>query len=329
MTTEIPLDENVLARYLEGLATENDQSQIDVWLNQKSENILELDQYRKLWELRNQQNSSFEPDAEMAWQKVSKRINVDTQQLINIKKPIWRSLQLAASILLVGGLSIYFFIIKPNNPPFQSLVSENNTIDKILSDSSKVFLNYNSKLEYPDQFAWKERRVKLKGEAFFEIKPNPSKPFIIEANDLNIKVLGTSFNVKTDSVTVIVSVRTGKVRVAKSDSEYVILHAGQEVAYDKNAFTFNRNIKADANEFAYFSKVYSFKNTPLSEIAKTLSKGYHKNIKISSTDLQDLSLTTKFENESLENALQIIAETLQLEVKIENNAYVFSKKIKL
>ena len=99
-----------------------------------------------------------------------------------------------------------------------------------------VTLNSNSKLEFPAKFASDKREVTITGEAFFEVKPNPEKPFVINAGGAQVKVLGTSFNVsaypKTDAVEVIV--KTGKVQVTQkteqleAETNEVILTPGEK-----------------------------------------------------------------------------------------------------
>ena len=322
------IDENLLAKYLDGEATAYDLEALEAWLNADTANTLELDRYRKIWNSNSKSKIDFEPDVSLAWQKVQNRINTESPlKPLTIKKnPFFRNFSIAASVALLVGFGVYFYFFKESSINYQSIVSQSNSVEKSLSDSSKIILNYNTKLEFPDQFSSSERRVKLKGEAFFDIKPNPVKPFIIEVDKLNIKVLGTSFNVNEDSLNISVIVRTGKVEVAKSASEREILTVGQALVYDKIKKSFSRKYNADPNEFAYYNKVFTFKNTSLKQVTQMLSKGYHAKVSVGSQELSELAITTKFENESLADALQIIAETLQLKLKIENNSYVFVKK---
>jgi transmembrane sensor len=321
------IDENLLAKYLDGQANKHDLEALEAWLNADTANTLELDRYRKIWNLNSKSSIDFEPDVTLAWQKVQKRINAESQitPLITKQNPFLRNFSIAASVALLVSFGIYFYFFKERAINYQSIVSQNNSVEKMLSDSSKVFLNHYSKLEFPDQFSRSERRVKLKGEAFFDIKPNTEKPFNIEVDKLNIKVLGTSFNVEEDSLHISIIVKSGKVEVAKSASEKEILTAGEGVDYDKIKKSFSRKNNSDPNEFAYYNKVFTFKNTSLKQVTQMLSKGYHAKVTVGSQELSELAITTKFENESLPDALQIIAETLQLKLKIENNSYVFVK----
>jgi transmembrane sensor len=320
------IDENVLAKYVAGQATEQDLLALQNWLGSDTGNILELDKYRKIWDSNTKAVHDFEPNVSLAWQKVHQKINGNEQTKTIKFTPFFQKFSIAASVTLLLGVGLYFYFFKENPTVFQTVTSQNNSLEQILADSSKVFLNHYSNLEFPQQFSKIERRVKLKGEAFFDIKPDPEKPFNIEVDKLNIKVLGTSFNVEEDSLRVSVIVRSGKVEVAKSASEKEILIAGEAVVYDKIKRTFVRKNNADANEFAYYNKIFVFKNTSLAKVTQTLSKGYHTRIIVDNQELSNLKITTKFENVSLSNALQIIAETLQLKLEIENNSYVFVRK---
>ena len=111
-------------------------------------------------------------------------------------------------------------IARPLNRPASTvgeIISTPNQVinEYTLPDGSVVALNSNSKLVFPKQFNGDTREVTIEGEAFFDVKPNPEKPFIINAGKAQIKVVGTSFNVSAypETETLEVVVKTGKVQV--------------------------------------------------------------------------------------------------------------------
>jgi transmembrane sensor len=319
------INETLLANYLAGQATEQELKALDAWLAAETSHTLELDQYRKLWETR-RQSAHFEPDTNMAWQNVHSRINQPLPLAVPKKNIFANYMSIAASLALLLGIGwlLYFFNNKPT--VYQTIVSENTSKQHSLADSSQVYLNHHSKIEYPEQFASNERRIKLQGEAFFDIKPNPLKPFVIDVNQLQVRVLGTSFNIAEDSLNITVTVRTGKVEVTNNIQQKEILLPGQAVVYNKKGQKLQRQAAPNPNEYAYYNKVFTFNNTSLAQVARSLSKGYHACIRVDGEQLSRLAITTSFENENLPDALQIIAETLQLEIKHENETYVFVKK---
>ena len=102
----------------------------------------------------------------------------------------------------------------------------------ILSDGTRVWLNADSELEYPVEFVKKERIVKLSGEAYFEVAPNPEQPFIVEAGGIQTRVLGTSFNIQAyrNEKSVYTTLLTGSIRVAVADGgDAVVLTPGRDL----------------------------------------------------------------------------------------------------
>ena len=108
----------------------------------------------------------------------------------------------------------------------------------ILSDGTRVWLNADSELEYPVEFVKKERIVKLSGEAYFEVAPNPEQPFIVEAGGIQTRVLGTSFNIQAyrNEKSVYTTLLTGSIRVVVADGgESVLLTPGHEAFWEKGS----------------------------------------------------------------------------------------------
>lgn len=326
MSKPIHINDEVLARYLAGQGSQQDTQAIEAWLEADTAHVLELEKYRKLWELKAVKNGNFEPNTNLAWQKVASRIANEPTKQKNKTHVFLRPWSLAASVLLVLGIAGYIYYFKNNTSTLETITSHHGNVQKLLADSSRVFLNKNSSLSYPNRFAKNERKVKLSGEAFFDIKPMPEAPFAIEVERLQVKVLGTSFNIDEDSSTINVIVRTGTVEVAKQNGDKIVLIAGQQALYYKATQKLIKKYEADANEYAYVNKVFKFKNTKLSEVVRLMSKGYQTEISLNEKELGQLAITTSFENESLQDALNIIAETLQIKLEAKDKGYVFVKK---
>ena len=124
---------------------------------------------------------------------------------------LWLRIAAALLLLVVSGFIINYFVFKNTEMQFQS---DNSTLPVILPDGSKIILNKNSRLSYASNFGEKDRRVTLKGEAFFDVERNTLKPFVIAVNQAEVDVLGTSFNVQgyENRTEIEVTVQTGIVR---------------------------------------------------------------------------------------------------------------------
>jgi transmembrane sensor len=238
--------------------------------------------------------------------------------------PHFKKFAIGAAIFWTTIFLVYFIFIK--EPAYKQFATQNQTLEKTLEDSSSVFMNYNSFLAIPEKFSNKERKVKLDGEAYFKVKMNKKKPFVVLVNDLKISSLDGEFNIKNDSTNVIVTVAEGKAKVEKSVDEFVILHYGQEVNYNREAYTFTRNIHADGHAFSYYNKIFYFKNNDLYDVTTILSNAFHEKVIVENSEIIDLTISKKFENQNLETILNEIAKDLNISWKNENELYLLYKK---
>jgi len=201
-----------------------------------------------------------------------------------------------------------------------------------LPDGSVVSLNRGTKINYPERFDKDVREVSIEGEAFFEVRPNPDKPFIIHAGDASIEVLGTSFNVNAypghDQVEVVVT--TGKVSVyegqEKQSANRLTLDPGDKGVYVHNSKDLLKMANDDPNYLAWKTRHLIFKDSSLKEVFAQLEKLYRIEIKTSGTDINDLPYTGHFENQSVDFILEVIALTYKIELAKENDRYILSKR---
>ncbi len=310
------IDEKILAKYFAEEASIEELTILNDWLQEDDENEIVLQQYHKIW-LSGKPKSRFEPDVEKAWTNVAAR---------TVEKRPRNYIAWAAAVAGILLVSTFFLLQKESEPEYLSLKSEKKQIEKTLADGSTITINSFSLLEFPESFNGDERRVKLIGEAFFDITRDESKPFIIEANGTVIKVLGTSFNISARDENVKVSVKSGKVEFSSSPKEKVILQKGEEAVYESLKDTIKSAPILDRNVFAFKTKVFEFKETSLEEVVNVLNKGYQSDVKLEGGTWTDYQITTRFENEKLSDALDIIAQTLELEVVKNDETYVLAKK---
>jgi ferric-dicitrate binding protein FerR (iron transport regulator) len=194
-------------------------------------------------------------------------------------------------------------------------VANNKTEADTLPDGSNVFLNKETKLAYEFDKKKKSHVVKLKGEAYFNINNKDDHEFIIQVDEVLIKDIGTSFNVKAypASNTVEVVVEEGEVMFYTHTDSGVYLKAGGKGIYDKITHKFSVD-EPDANVTAYKTKFFIFNDSDLRTIVSTLNGVYDQKIKVNE-NLQNCRLTVTFNNESTEEIASVIAETLGLSIK--------------
>lgn len=324
MNTNQPITDDLLGKYLSRETNEQENALVENWLKENDSNKKQLLDYQfitnEIDKISLKEQQSVDVDA--AWEKVQKKIS-NKGKVVEFKpKQYFNVSKIAASVslFLMAGLLIY--LVSKKSVETIAFETTNFTTEKTLPDGSIITLNKNSKLTYSADFQGDTREVSLEGEAFFDIKRDESKPFVIHAKGSEIKVLGTSFNVKAYNEAVKVSVETGKVSFKRKKIEQT-LTKGEEAEWVSQKDTIVKRLILDKNTMAYKTHVYVFEDKSLDEILKVLSEGYQVPILLKNSSLKYCKLTTKFDNETLPNTLNIIAETLNLRLSKENETYYF------
>lgn len=196
----------------------------------------------------------------------------------------------------------------------------------VLADGTKVWLNSASRLIYPQSFMGKERRVVLSGEAFFDVAHDAERPFIVETSRMNVKVLGTRFNVNDydDNEEVSTTLVNGSVEIVSGDQQVFRLVPGEQ-AYGKE----NKLEKREVNVRLYTSWIdgkFLFNNTELEEIAQQISRWYDVEIFFSSENVKKVRFTgaiVKFK--PLDDLVRMIESTSQVRFSVKGKTIVISE----
>ncbi len=320
---DIPNIESLIAHF-NGVSTAEQQVEINKWIENSEVNHTLYLQVKTVWtDTGNLKGLDLKDlttyDLDKAWQKVSshKRINKGPFFHLSLHR-------IAVAAAVVIGV---FTVVLWNQPKGQLISSADLPSENLLADSSMVALNVGSELVVTKSFNGTERRVKLKGEAFFEITPDKEKPFIIEADEAIIKVVGTSFDVKMDDKTVSVLVETGNVLFGK-EGKLLSLNPGERGIYHKDSKRLElitENVSNGEEQFWRTHKLI-FNGDHLPTIARILTEVYGKEIVIDNESLKRCRLNVTFENDSLENILDIMSLTLGLEVVEEGNKIILKGK---
>ena len=191
-------------------------------------------------------------------------------------------------------------------------------------------MNAKSKLVYPAQFTGEERRVIVEGEAFFDVAKDPSKPFIVSAQDIDMKVLGTQFNVYCypDAGYIQTSLLEGSVRVFFPDRE----NEGITLKPDQQVTVSDGKMKVSpirlSEHFLWRDGIYAFENEPLIDILKKMELYYDVKIVIKDTSLFNDTYTGKFrQRDSLDDVFRVLHQIRKFKVEkdMENNIITLSK----
>lgn len=282
-----------------------------------------FEQFKTIWDASRNLAIQSSTDENEAWQRFKNRITYNDQQVATLQKNKFGWMKVAASVVsLIGiGLILFFIINNPQPPKAIALQSVQQVLIDTLSDASVVTLNKNSTLTYPEKFVGKTRSVILKGEAFFHVTPNKEKPFIVAVNDLEVKVVGTSFNIKEANGKTEIAVETGIVLVT-SHGKTVELKAGEKVNVSRENGMLVKEAITDQLYNYYRTKEFVCEETPLWKLVDILNEAYGANITIANSSIKTLPITTTFYNESLDQVLLIVSETLNITVIRKENSIV-------
>ncbi|NJO87814.1 MAG: DUF4974 domain-containing protein [Chloroflexia bacterium] len=190
-----------------------------------------------------------------------------------------------------------------------------------LSDGTQVWLNSGSTIRFPDKFVGDKRKVELEGEAYFDVVKNSGQPFLVKTNDLNIEVLGTSFNVSNyhnDSILEVVLVE-GKVKLFSEynnkEQTYGYLVPGRKAVYNKK----ERKVlagKVDVDKYiSWRDGVLIFRGDPMNQVVKRLSRWFNVDITIADPEIENYVYTATFSNETLSQVLYLLKVSAPINYK--------------
>ena len=336
MFTKSKTDWGLLAKYLAGEANEKEKAAVDKWLGQSAENRAEFGKLRSDWKI---MESMKQFDVDNAWKKLHGRILENEEPVLSDsgksadlhRRMSWGTpLRIAASLLLLIALGASIAIAVGRFRKVTITTSANERLKSVtLPDGSTVTMNGSTTLSYTKHFRRNTRNVTLTGEAFFEVTPDKSRPFIIHTDEAAIRVVGTSFNVDTkgSSSTVEVYVSTGIVEVYKPESRNnsVFLHPGELGTVSKNII--NSKKASNENAIAWKTGRMDFRDIPLSEAVEMLNKMYDVNIILKAQGLASIRTVGEYRypEEPLDTILRVFCQQNLLRIEKSDNKIYLSK----
>jgi len=318
-----------LARFLAGEMNVKEEIAFRREVESNPKQLSELKNMEMTWKYFDANPSGKNGDSGKAWNKLYKRLEEDglleNPSVVTGTRRVLPALRVAASILVILALGIpalYFGVIRNNNSePLSNSYAEKGFLTVDLPDGSRVYLNEGAEISYPPVFI-REREVKLKGEAFFEVMSDPVNPFIVRSGNVVVSVLGTSFNVKQSkqSPNVEVYVKTGKVRMSVENSgQFITLDSGEVGETESQNLT--RSIQKDPNYISWKTKDFKFVDAELMGVLQELEDSYHVTIHTQVADLHNMKITTSYSEQSIDAILETIGTAFGLTVSNKEDGY--------
>jgi len=318
---------DLIAKYYSGECNQEEIDELFKWRDENKENQILFNQVKQDLEIINLNKSMNKINVDSAWEKLKNRIQEDEQNMPVIEEEKVRFLtfpavlKFAATIVILLGIGFFSTKIY-HNIANKNITLEYASLNKlgeefVLPDGSTVVLNSDSKISYPKVFASNERRIELEGEAFFNVTKNSEQPFIIEAKNAEVKVLGTSFNVNASIPGNIVEVfvETGLVQLSrkKNGDEKILINPGDVGVLSTGKLSKEEN--HNQNIIAWKTKEIVFHEDNLEDVIKTLNKIYKTNIECENQDVLKLRYTSTFRNQNIDSILNVICLTFNLKIE--------------
>lgn len=356
-----------IIQYLDGSADVTVKQSVEQWLNEESTNRVYFEKIKETWTSIENIPEFNENMVDKDWMKILRQIEQKKSTASGIspqttRYPHFQSwLKIAAVIsLVVIALGTGYLLKHKSIVPEDKESVSYNEVDVpygqkstlILSDGSKIWLNAGSKVRFPNHFTGTKREVWFEGEAFFKVAKNASRPFFVHTSDINIKVFGTSFNVKAyrDEGVIETTLIEGLVSLtvnhpAGKTSREVFLHPNHKAIFIKNKTTFiSEDIRHDVHEpiktrqimisspvndetsVAWREGKLIFDNESFENIAKQLERRYDVKIIVGDEKVNQIHYSGVLKNISVEQAIKAIAMTTDLAYTIKDNEIIIARK---
>jgi transmembrane sensor len=312
--------DDLIGKVLAREATAAEWERVNAWCRESNANRQYFEQAKAIFEQAATSSVRLNFDTDKAWQKVRAQLRPHSKQELHIEanvRDLWPLARIAAGISLVMAASVwtYQWLQQPEAPI--AVIADTTTAQDTLPDGTTAFLNRKSSITFAFDKKTQTRKVELKGEGFFEVKHEEEKPFVIEAEETFVRDLGTAFNVKAypGQDTIEVVVQSGVVQFYTPQDPGLDLNAGETGIYSKRTRTFTRLARADTNVFAYKTGIFAFHSTDLRSVVERINDVYESHIKLDNDKIGNCRLTVNFNHEQLDTIVDVIAETLSLQIE--------------
>lgn len=310
------MNQEFIIRYLTKNLTPEEVAQLVSWVEASDANRNEFAGIKNAWAVSSMSGTGNIAERNRKYSLLSEKILHSNTAAIPPPRlhKTKRFRQIAATLILTAGISSlagYYLAKSKENIPSQLNVANGKQTCLTLSDGTRIWLNSGSSIQYPSAFRGKSRNVTLQGEAYFEVAHNKSMPFIVHTSDVNIKVLGTSFNLSSyadDDVTRL-TLEKGSVSIIRTTDgkELARVIPGQMATYSKP----NQALKMEVVDTRLFSSwkegQFKFRKMSFEEIAKKLGRQYNVRFVFINKNMKTITYNGSFYNyEPFESVLKLM-----------------------
>jgi ferric-dicitrate binding protein FerR (iron transport regulator) len=321
-----------LAKYFAGESAPEEADGVERWSNLSSENKEKFEAARFIWEkAQNIEQRNY--DTEKALSRVHGKLDFEENNQVKERSLLYYLKVVSiAAVILLPVLLFFYRTEKGTSKPV--VYTETRTGKEIrlvkLPDGTEVWLNANSTLYTPKEFNPEEYRLKLEGEAFFQVSHNYHRVFIVETSAATVKVLGTAFNLRARAAEPknVLSVVDGKVLCAKINSDVEkIVEKGSEADVSVNSPSIVLKNLKNENFLSWKTGTMKFSLTPFREVAQTLESHYQIAFEITDTSLCNLPISTTLYATPIEKVVELLEMASdEIEIKKTDKGFKVTRK---
>ncbi len=336
--------DDLLGKSLAKETTEEEEQAVQNWLKESPDHAAYFIDFQWIWVQMQSAKPQKAVDTEGALARLHARmdapatahVNIDantnvtapTQMTKAVKASakifnIYTIMKIAAVVLL--GFTTFNYFNRAAEPP-KTMAALEKPVTDTLADGSVITLNKKSGLVLAQRFNKNERRMKLTGEAYFEVAHDATRPFVVEVQNVEVKAVGTAFNIdnSTDARLVLITVTDGKIKITGRDkSEFA--EKGETAIYDTEKGTITVEKKANNNVLAYKTRQFHFDETPLSIAVAEISKAFGVPIILQDAELGRCPVVVSFDNKPLVDILDVLKSSCAFTIEKTGDTFILKR----
>ena len=312
-------------------ADQEQKKQIQDWLDRSPEHPLILSEIVNTWSITKNKAEFYQPDMTVNWQKLMKRISYQPKEkAIQTIYFRWAAAAAILALVFLAGIGLGDGLLKTKTTVSYTkiIAPEGNKTRIVLPDSTTVWLNSGSELQYSTDYSARNREVKMKGECFFDVVKDPEHPFVVIGSKFRVKVYGTRFNVNEANAKNMADVTlvSGKVQVQNLEGNLISdLKPGQQLVFNDGKYLVQKAENMEALT-AWLNNMLIFDNQPFEEVIHYLEKWYGVKIQLDKDLYYRHNYTFKVKTESMREVLELISVITPITYHVEGEQITIKYK---
>lgn len=319
----------IIVKYLEGRASVAEQAELLEWLRIKK-NRIDFSNFSLVWK-NGLDEQQFPANSEEIWNKIQARLlqkSFNRWQKTSKTNQFFRIAAIFFFLVSLGSFAYFFTNVETKTPEYYTnVIAENGHISKVeLPDGSVVWLNSGSKISYSNSFASSNRNITLTGEAYFQVTKNKKLPLVVSSGELQVKVLGTQFNVSAypECGEISVVLESGSVELLNPNmkSNQLNLKPGERAVFNKTGKNLQVSNVNTSKFTSWKNGIVNIYNQTLEEVAERLETRYNQKF-ILDDDVKNYRYTFTIKNESLDEIIQLMEKITPIKAEQKNDTISF------